>query len=121
MITRSTTTLLKISAAVAAAAILIALGTDKVPAGEMSYKPLQASPGALPTPTPDPLEREIGACYESSDCFPSDIYPFHAFTTNRAFCCYLARTINGGTFSWCPAETFDPSSLSCTECAFPCK
>ena len=82
---------------------------------------LNGCPGALPTPTPDPLERESGACYESSDCFPSDVYPFHAFTTNRAFCCYLVRTINGGTFSWCPAETFDPSSLSCTECAFPCK
>jgi len=42
MIARSTTTLLKISAAVAATATLIALGTGRAPAGEMSYKPLQA-------------------------------------------------------------------------------
>ncbi len=42
MIKRSRTTLLKISIAVAAAATLIALGTDKAPAGEPGVRPLRA-------------------------------------------------------------------------------
>jgi hypothetical protein len=72
---------------------------------------------AEPTPTPEPLEG--GACYESNDCFPSEDYPFRPYLTDRTFCCYLAR--HGGTFSWCPADMYDSSSLSCAQCSYPCK
>jgi photosystem II stability/assembly factor-like uncharacterized protein len=73
-----------------------------------------------PTPTPEP-ESEMGACYESSNCFPCDVYPCRPFAAERAYCCQLAVTIQGATFSWCPAEAFDPSSNSCAQCASPCE
>lgn len=63
---------------------------------------------------------EAGWCYESSNCSPSDVYPSQPFATGRGFCCHLALTIVGGTFSWCPADMFDPSSGSCLQCVFPC-
>jgi len=81
------------------------------------------SPEQVPTPTPDPLEQEGGWCYESSNCLPCDVYPCRPFATNRAYCCYLARTEGAGAvpFSWCPADLFDPSSGgSCTQCVYPC-
>ncbi len=80
---------------------------------------LNGCAGPVPTPTPDPIDLEYGTCYESSDCFPCEVYPCRPFAASRGFCCSLAR--HGGTFSWCPADLFDPSSGACTQCAFPCK
>jgi hypothetical protein len=80
-----------------------------------------AGPSPSPTPTPEPVESGAGACYESSDCFPCDVYPCRPFVAERAACCQLARNIQGGTFSWCPQSMFDPSSGSCAQCLFPCE
>jgi hypothetical protein len=78
---------------------------------------LHGCPGGSPSPTPEPLE--WGTCYESADCFPCDVYPCRPFVATRDFCCSLARN-PGGTFSWCPADRFDPSSGECTGCEHPC-
>lgn len=71
--------------------------------------------GHQSTPTPEPVE--YGICYESSDCFPCDVYPCAPFSASREFCCSLTRS---ATFSWCPTDQFDSSSLSCAACEYPC-
>lgn len=64
MIARSRTTLLKISIAVAAAATLIALGTDKAPAGEPSVRLLQAIDATVGSERVVAVyEKEEGACH----------------------------------------------------------
>jgi hypothetical protein len=77
---------------------------------------LHGCSGPPPTPTSVPVEH--GMCYESSDCFPCDVYPCEPFSATRDFCCYLAR---GGTFTWCPSDQFDSSSRSCSACEYPCE
>lgn len=63
---------------------------------------------------------EPGYCYESSACFPSDVYPSQPFSANRGYCCSLQRTEHGVPFSWCPASLFDASTAACGQCANPC-
>lgn len=72
------------------------------------------------SPTRTPAPPGYGMCYESSDCFPCDVYPCRPFASTRDRCCELAQIPGGGTFSWCEADRFDPSSLECAACEHPC-
>jgi hypothetical protein len=73
-----------------------------------------------PSPTPTTRPADSGMCYESSDCFPCDVYPCSPFSATRDFCCQLAQMPGGGVFSWCEADQFHPSSLECEACEHPC-
>jgi hypothetical protein len=72
------------------------------------------------SPTRTPAPPGYGMCYESSDCFPCDVYPCRPFATTRESCCELTQVAGGGTLSWCPADQFDPTSLACAACEHPC-
>jgi hypothetical protein len=74
-------------------------------------------PSVTPMPTANP--GASGACYESSACDPCDVYPCRPFSASREYCCSL--TGGGGTFSWCPQEHFDATTLACAaQCTYPC-